>query len=408
MEKLFLLEGKIENAPLLKTRQGTQYPILIEPSDELSDAQLLNEVVNFYHQTFLNQPQAMQYLAHRKVFHPEAVKKFRIGYQNRTLGYRVPDKTMAGKKLKERLQKLGILRQSGHEHLSGCVVIPVFDANGNVTELYGRRITALKRDAQVHWYLKGPHAGVWNAETLMKSSEWLLCEAAIDALSFYAHGFENVTWSYGVNGFTPDHWQLLKQSGRAQAPQRIIICYDNDEAGNAAANELAQKLEAEKVEAWRIELPAHGDVNDVARNHKEETVSELTALLAAAKRMLPEARSCATAFAPSVSESSTSSPPSATAAFQILFDGREAVMKSGECHWRVRGLESNSSFEQMKVNVRLSYRNQFHVHTFDLYNARHRAEFVVQAQQVTGAAKQNIESDLRNSSPAWKNNNKSG
>jgi DNA primase len=91
----------------------------------MKDVALMGIVTDFYHQTFLNHPQAMQYLVKRKCFHPEAVKHFRIGYANRTLGYRVPTTTAAGNTLKSRLQKLGILRDSGHEHLNGSVIFPV-------------------------------------------------------------------------------------------------------------------------------------------------------------------------------------------------------------------------------------------------------------------------------------------
>jgi hypothetical protein len=35
---------------------------------------------------------------------------------------------------------LGVLRDSGHEHLSGSLVIPVLDHVGEVVQLYGRKI----------------------------------------------------------------------------------------------------------------------------------------------------------------------------------------------------------------------------------------------------------------------------
>ena len=93
---------------------------------------------------------------------------------------------------------------------------------------------------------------MWNAGGVKEAKEWLLCEALIDALSLWVHGYKNVTASYGVNGFTQDHWKLL----RACKPERVLICYDNDDGGNRAANELAQQLEPEGIEAWRIELAA--------------------------------------------------------------------------------------------------------------------------------------------------------
>lgn len=37
------------------------------------------------------------------------------------------------------------------------------------------------------------------------SPDVILCEALIDAMSFWRAGYRNVTASYGVNGFTSDH-----------------------------------------------------------------------------------------------------------------------------------------------------------------------------------------------------------
>jgi hypothetical protein len=69
-------------------------------------------------------------------------------------------------------------------------------------------------------------------------------------------------------------------------------------------------------------------------------------------------------------------------------------MITGKRRWRVRGLEANTSFDVLKVNVRIEYLSRFHLDTFDLYNARSRAAFVVVAVQATGAGKLEIEADL--------------
>jgi DNA primase len=110
-------------------------------------------VIDFYHQTFCDEVKAMRYLQSRRCFDPEAVKVFKIGYANRTLGYRVPTTTAAGKKLKEQLQRLGIIRQSGHEHLTGSVVFPILDEHGNVAQMYVRKITrSLRKGTLLHLY----------------------------------------------------------------------------------------------------------------------------------------------------------------------------------------------------------------------------------------------------------------
>jgi DNA primase len=62
-------------------------------------------------------------------------------------------------------------------------------------------------------HLPGPHRGVWNAAALSATKEVILCEALIDALTFWCAGFRNVTASYGVEGFTADHLACFKQCG---------------------------------------------------------------------------------------------------------------------------------------------------------------------------------------------------
>jgi DNA primase catalytic core len=144
--------GIVPEDPTIETRSGTTHPMLVPPSEtELADHALLKHVLDFYHQTFRDDVKAMRYLQSRRCFDPEAVKLFKIGYANRTLGYRVPTTTAAGKKLKEQLQRLGIIRQSGHEHFTGSVVIPILDEQGNVAQMYGRKITpGLREGTPLH------------------------------------------------------------------------------------------------------------------------------------------------------------------------------------------------------------------------------------------------------------------
>lgn len=267
--------GETPAAPVLKTRQGTEHPVLVDPATQMADHALLKHVADFYHQTFLNDPKAMKYLEQRKCFHPEAVKLFRLGYANRTLGYRVPSTTAEGKKLKAQLQRLGILRKSGHEHLTGSVVVPVLDAQGNIAQMYGRKITPnLREGTPLHLYLPGDHKAVWNGQSLAGQREWLLCEALIDALTLWCAGFRNVTCAYGVNGFTPAHWTLLDEL----KPERIVLCYDNDQPGNDAAAKLTEQLTAKGVRVLRAKLPPGKDVNDVARENKNAQIALATVL----------------------------------------------------------------------------------------------------------------------------------
>jgi len=446
--------GVAPSAPVLTTRQGTTHPVLIQPGDELADHALLKHVLEFYHQTFCNDPKAMRYLEARRCFHPEAAKVFKLGYANRTLGYRVPATTAEGKKLKAQLQRLGILRASGHEHLTGSVVVPILDEHGNVAQMYGRKVTPkLREGTPLHLYLPGEHRAVWNAAALRGQREWLVCEALIDALTFWCAGFRNVTAAYGVNGFTPAHWQLLDEC----KPERVILCFDNDDAGNAAAAKLAEQLATKGVRVLRAKLPPGQDVNDVAcaaknaqsalavvleqatpmgnaaapaepLKHVAMVVDELTGeplpivdkesletgvgwcpspfvpapydeVQAQASTLAADAAAPAAKGKKPASESAPSGAVGAGDACPVNGHADEATFTFGERAWRVRGVAKNLSFETLRVQLRVLFaapasEARFHLDTLDLCNAKHRQNFVAQARDETGLSADILKRDL--------------
>ncbi|WP_145956706.1 hypothetical protein, partial [Xenorhabdus budapestensis] len=80
-------------------------------------------------------------------------------------------------------------RENGREHLRGSLVVPVMDAQGQIHELYGRKIGGDLRQSVIrHLYLPGAHKGVWNAAALGASKALILCESLIDAMSFWVTG----------------------------------------------------------------------------------------------------------------------------------------------------------------------------------------------------------------------------
>ena len=233
--------------------------------------EVLQEVTDYYHATLKQSPEALKYLQQRGLEHPEMIDHFRLGFSNRTLCYRLPERDRKdGAEIRGRLQRLGILRESGHEHFTGSVVIPVIDLDGNVTEIYGRKITeGLRQGTPLHTYLPGPHKGVWNEQALTVSKEIILCESLIDALTFWCADYRNVTASYGVNGFTEDHRQAFKKHGI----KKVLIAYDRDEAGEKAAIELGNELISMGIDCYRVLFPKGMDANEYGCKVKPATKS---------------------------------------------------------------------------------------------------------------------------------------
>ena len=126
-------------------RRGTRALLESPVALDADDRQSLRDVVGFYHETLKESPEALRYLESRSLTHPEMIDRFQLGFANRKLGLTLPEKNrQAGAEMRGRLQSLGILRESGHEHMNGSVVFPIFDLEGNVLGMYGRKITPLR------------------------------------------------------------------------------------------------------------------------------------------------------------------------------------------------------------------------------------------------------------------------
>ena len=440
--------------PIQPVKQSTVRKLPAPVTAEAGDRELLLKIVGFYQDAFNQSPEAKRYLGSRGLHSSEMVERFRLGFANRTLGLCLPPKNrVAGAAVRTRLEELGIYRKSGHEQFNGSLVIPVITPAGDVVEMYGRKITSsLREGTPLHLYLPGDHRGVWNEEALIASKDIILCEALIDALTFWCAGYRNVTASYGVNGFTQDHRAAFERHGI----KRVYIAYDRDEAGDKAAAKLAGELIETGIECFRVEFPKGMDANAYALKvtpaakslgvllHRAAWLgkgqppahrvavpvieAERPAAAVAAVESLPaEARSTAkeeiieepmpeptpepeeqqervfslaVEAVPLEEPAARPMPLAVPSGLKVEIDGDEvrATATSGRVY-RVLGLEKCTSRVQMRVNVKVTGQNVrgefcYHGDTFDMESARLRAVFVKQAAHELAAKEEAVHREV--------------
>jgi len=437
-----LVPTSVSAGPPPKQSTVPKLPPLFAPT--IDEQQALKIVMNYYHETLKNSPdspKAKQYLAQRGLESSEMIERFRLGFSNRTLNYHVPDKNRAaGAEIRGRLEKLGILReQSGHEHFVGSLVIPILNLQGEVAQMYGRKITArLRPGTEYHLYLPGPLRGVWNEEALIASKEIILCEALIDALTFWCAGHRNVTTSYGVNGFTEE----IKAAFRSHGTKKIYIAYDRDEAGDKAATKHAEELMQMGIECLRVKFPKGQDANEFALktrppgkalgvflNSAEWLGKGKRPAVTVIEQIEPTAPAATTA---SIEEDAINSPaeeklskPETTPAEEKIREaipslaakaeepttaakeksapleikGDEVTITFGDRRYRIRGLAKNMSHGTLKVNVFVSRSNgrgelRYFGDTFDLYQARPRLSFSKQAAEELELKEETVRREL--------------
>jgi DNA primase len=387
------------------------------------DQALLNQVIDFYHETLKTSPEALSYLEKRGLGSLELIERFRLGYANRTLAYRLaPKQYKAGAQLRTALQRIGILRESGHEHLNGSLVVPLYGERGDdgeprqVVGAYGRKLLDnLRVGTPKHLYLPGPHRGVLNREGIEGEREVILCEALLDALTFWAAGYRNVTSCYGVHGMTDELLAALKTCGA----QRVLVAFDGDQAGDRGAEAVAKQLMSEGLECFRLRFPKGEDANSYALAVKPAAKSlsvvirsaewmgtgkppALTSTLMRTPKAIavpavpdappamdipPEAAPLAACLlveppdephdAPLAEPAAAAVPLPPEAAPAAESDERQVTLVFGDRRYRVRGLPKQLT-EALKVNVLVTStvsEDGLHVDTLDLYQAKQRQAF---------------------------------
>jgi DNA primase catalytic core len=307
--ELLKKDHPLSAGPVVKQSTVPKLPCPVTLGAE--DLAAMREVVRFYHRTLCETPEAKRYLEKRGLQSAEMVEHFQLGFSDRMLGPALPDRNrLAGAELRGQLERLGIFRPSGHERMRGSLVVPILNLEGDVVQMYGRKINDnLRAGTEYHMYLPGPMRGVWNEEAFVASKEIILCESLIDAMTFWCAGYRHVTASYGVNGFTKDHRAAFEKHGT----RRVYIAYDADEAGNKAAAKLAEELLQTGLECFRVEFPKGMDANEHALLTKPAAKS-LGVLLNRASWLGKGARPAGRVAVPMLPAPAVEAPPEIVAA----------------------------------------------------------------------------------------------
>jgi hypothetical protein len=327
------------------------------------------KLLGFYAKTLHKDPAGLDYLRTRNLTDCSMLETFQVGYCNGTLKQTLPE---SGEVLEE-LKLLGILNEKGNEIFYGRVTVPIFDSNGNVVGLYGRRVT---EGEPKHLYLRGEHRGIFNASCAKSAQSLFITESIFDAMSLWQAGFHNVISLYGTHGWTAHHQKLIEENSITE----LILALDSDEQGKKAAQALQSKLTGLVNSIHVIAWPE--GVKDA--NEFFASTSLSTGLSRGAddfKRLLPESNSHKKA------QESTEEKITLTAnGFNAVYGARRYDIFSIE--------KPSSSRLRATIKALSSEPGRFHIHTVDFYLARSRRSFIAEAARLFKEVPETIESDL--------------
>lgn len=241
----------------------------------------VNEIAAaYFHQLLMDDPAgdpARNYMRKRG-YGRKAAEEYQIGY---TLD--------AWEGLKKHLEKegcdaddartLGLIRpgkqnRGDYDLFRGRLIFPIYDVSGRVVA-FGARVL----DDGKPKYINSPESPVYHKgrvlfglyqarQAMRKSDEVILVEGYFDQLALYRAGFPQVVATCGT-ALTVDHARLLKRYVK-----RVVLLFDQDEAGKQATFKAMKVLQEESVPAVVIGLPDGEDPDSFVQKYGSDSFGE--------------------------------------------------------------------------------------------------------------------------------------
>jgi DNA primase len=183
----------------------------------------------------------------------------------------------------------GIIAQSEngqgfYARLVERITFPIYSASGSIVGFGGRTIT--NHPAK---YINSPQTKLFNKsrllygyhlakESIYKNKKLIVCEGYLDVVMFHQAGFTEAVAGMGT-ALTTEHLPMLRKGD-----PKIILAYDGDKAGIAAALKASQMLSVAGFDGGVVLFPDGQDPADLIANGQSEKVA---ALLRDAKPLIP-------------------------------------------------------------------------------------------------------------------------
>jgi DNA primase len=257
---------------------ASQYNFSLSYTDNKNQqkrSQLLDKLNEYYQNLLTHNQTALSYIKERGIYE-SSIEKFGIGYapsSSQTLTY--IQKNMFT--MREAIE-VGV---AGHENGKSFarfierITFPIFATNGSIVGFGGRTITGHQAK-----YVNSPQTKLFNKskllyaynfakDTIYKKRQIIITEGYLDVIMLHQAGFTNAVATLGT-ALTAEHLPLLRK-GEAS----VIMAYDGDSAGAAAALKAARLLSGSGFDGGVILFGEGMDPADMVKNGKVEELSRL-------------------------------------------------------------------------------------------------------------------------------------
>jgi DNA primase len=248
-------------------------------SDHNETRRVLEQVQDWYSKNLDYNNVAKQYIQNRGI-NQQSIETFGIGYvgasgdlMNFLSGNFLPI---------PKAEEAGVVaqRERGgfYARLTERITFPIYTASGAIVGFGGRTIT--NHPAK---YINSPQTKLFNKSQLLygyakakehiyRNKKLIVCEGYLDVIMFHQAGFQEAVATLGT-ALTEEHLPLLRKG-----EPKIILAYDGDKAGVAAALKAATMLTHGGFDGSVVLFPDGADPADMIAEGKIQEVANLLRL----------------------------------------------------------------------------------------------------------------------------------
>ncbi|HEY4398143.1 MAG TPA: DNA primase [Acidimicrobiia bacterium] len=231
-------------------------------------SEVVGAAIAFYHRLLVEAPEGGPGRKHLRArnFDGDAARRFHLGWAPdgydalsvhlQREGFERKDIADAGLAFVNRVNKL-------QDQFRSRLMFPIYDSRGEPAGFGGRAL-----GDQMPKYKNSPETPVYQKSRLLYGLNWakaeivargevVICEGYTDVMAFVLAGTPNAVATCGT-ALADEHFQILKNLAR-----KVVLAYDADSAGQAAAERWYQWEQAYEVQVQVADLPAGRDPGDL-------------------------------------------------------------------------------------------------------------------------------------------------
>lgn len=276
----FVMEYEKLNYPEALEKLAETYNFTLTHTDNKHNkprSQVMDRLNEWYQTLLTTHKVANAYVQERGIYE-SSVEKFGIGYapdSNATLNY-IRSQQFA---IKEAID-MGVVgyepsRNQTYARFIERVTFPIHSANGSIVGFGGRTISGHQAK-----YVNSPETAYFNKSRLLyayhlakqalyKKQEIIITEGYLDVIMLHQAGFDNAVATLGT-ALTVEHLPLLRKG-----TPRVIMAYDGDKAGRAAALKASKLLSASGFNGGVVVFEGGLDPADMVKDGRVEELANM-------------------------------------------------------------------------------------------------------------------------------------